>query len=64
MHCRRRAADQRRNEAQQDRSGSTAAFAGAEAVPSLSVEPDLDIPKFVIVRINGSIVLVAVASPG
>ena len=63
MHCRRRAIDQRRTEAQQDRSAS-AAFTGAETVPYLSVEPDLDIPKFVIVRINGSIVLVAVASPG
>lgn len=63
MHCRRRTADQRRNEAQQDRSGS-AAFTGVDTVPYLSVEPDLDIPKFVIVRINGSIVLVAVASPG
>jgi hypothetical protein len=63
MHCRRRTADQRRTEAQQDRSGS-AAFTGVDTVPSLSVEPDLDIPKFVIVRINGSIVLVAVASPG
>jgi hypothetical protein len=62
MHCRRRAADQRRTEAPQDRSGS--AFAGVDTVPYLSVEPDLDIPKFVIVRINGSIVLVAVASPG
>lgn len=62
MHCRRRTVDPRR-EAQQERSGS-AAFSGADAVPSLSVEPDLDIPKFVIVRINGSIVLVAVASPG
>jgi hypothetical protein len=63
MHCRRRAADQRRTETQQDRSGS-AAFTGVDSVPYLSVEPDLDIPKFVIVRINGSIVLVAVASPG
>ena len=63
MHCRRRAIDQRRTEAQQDRSAS-AAFTGEVTVPYLSVEPDLDIPKFVIVRINGSIVLVAVASPG
>ena len=63
MHCRRRAIDQRRTEAQQDRSAS-AAFTGVDTVPYLSVEPDLDIPKFVIVRINGSIVLVAVASAG
>jgi hypothetical protein len=63
MHCRRRATDQRRIEAQPDRS-SSAAFTGVDTVPYLSVEPDLDIPKFVIVRINGSIVLVAVASPG
>jgi len=63
MHCRRRAADQRRTEAQQDRSAS-ASFTGVDTVPYLSVEPELDIPKFVIVRINGSIVLVAVASPG
>lgn len=63
MHCRRRAADPRRIESQQDRSGS-AAFTGGDPIPHLSVEPDLDIPKFVIVRINGSIVLVAVASPG
>ncbi len=64
MRCRKRTTNEPRRNESADRKLGSAPQLVAEPAPALAADPEAETPGFTIVRINGSIVLVAVAGPG